>query len=84
MKYPTVGIIHINGEHMWAEPTGQELLRFVITFIMSWKIWTDVTLVLSWFETDDVLTRLEILFEIACLLGYVERCSVLNCVHLLT
>ncbi|KPM35125.1 hypothetical protein AK830_g11441 [Neonectria ditissima] len=65
-----VGIIHINGEHMWAEPTGQELLRFVITFIMSWKIWTDVILVLSWFETDDVLTRLEILFEIACLLGF--------------
>lgn len=57
---------------MWAEPTGLELLRFSITFIMSWKIWTDVTLVLSWFETDDVLARLEILFEIACLLGYVE------------
>ncbi|KAM0440732.1 hypothetical protein ACHAPT_000033 [Fusarium lateritium] len=65
-----VGIIHINGEHVWAEPTGKELLRFVITFIMSWKIWADVTLVLSWFETDDVLTRLEILFEIACLLGF--------------
>ncbi|KAM6537206.1 hypothetical protein FALCPG4_003144 [Fusarium falciforme] len=65
-----VGIIHINGEHVWAEPTGKELLRFAITFIMSWKIWADVTLVLSWFETDDVLTRLEILFEIACLLGF--------------
>lgn len=68
-----VGIIHINGEHVWAEPTGKELLRFAITFIMSWKIWADVTLVLSWFETDDVMTRLEILFEIACLLGYVDR-----------
>ncbi|RMJ11156.1 hypothetical protein CDV36_009214 [Fusarium kuroshium] len=65
-----VGIIHINGEHVWAEPTGKELLRFAITFIMSWKIWADVTLVLSWFETDDVFTRLEILFEIACLLGF--------------
>ncbi|KAL2675025.1 hypothetical protein Neosp_011205 [[Neocosmospora] mangrovei] len=65
-----VGIIHINGEHVWAEPTGKELLRFAITFIMSWKIWADVTLVLSWFETDDVKTRLEILFEIACLLGF--------------
>lgn len=38
---------------------------------MSWKIWSDITLILSWFETDDVFTRLEILFEIACLLGYV-------------
>ncbi|KAF9770818.1 hypothetical protein IL306_011576 [Fusarium sp. DS 682] len=36
---------------------------------MSWKIWSDITLILSWFETDDVFTRLEILFEIACLLG---------------
>ncbi|KAM5355648.1 hypothetical protein ACJ41O_002294 [Fusarium nematophilum] len=65
-----VGIIHINGEHVWAEPTGKELLRFTITFIMSWRIWADVTLALSWFETDDIMTRLEILFEIACLLGF--------------
>ncbi|KAK7403576.1 hypothetical protein QQX98_010669 [Neonectria punicea] len=65
-----VGIIHTNGEHIWAEPTGHELLRFVITFIMSWKIWSDVVLALSWFETDDVLTRLEILYVIACLLGF--------------
>ncbi|KAI1066022.1 hypothetical protein LB507_000081 [Fusarium sp. FIESC RH6] len=65
-----VGIIHVNGEHAWAEPTGKELLRFAITFIMSWKIWSDITLILSWFETDDVFTRLEILFEIACLLGF--------------
>lgn len=40
---------------------------------MSWKIWSDITLILSWFETDDVFTRLEILFEIACLLGYVSN-----------
>ncbi|KAJ4271655.1 hypothetical protein NW762_000360 [Fusarium torreyae] len=65
-----VGIIHVNGEHVWAEPTGEELLRFAITFIMSWKIWSDITLIMSWFETDDVFTRLEILFEIACLLGF--------------
>ncbi|KAI5462282.1 bacterial low temperature requirement A protein-domain-containing protein [Mariannaea sp. PMI_226] len=65
-----VGIIHINGEHMWADPTGRELLRFAITFIMSWKLWADLTLTLSWFETNDVFTRVEILFEIACLLGF--------------
>lgn len=53
-------------------PTGAELLRFAVTFIMSWKIWTDITMAVSWFETDDILTRLEILFEIACLLGYVQ------------
>lgn len=55
---------------MSEEPTGFELLRFAVTFIMSWKIWTDITMNVSWFETDDVLTRCEMLFEIACLLGY--------------
>ncbi|KAK5997012.1 hypothetical protein PT974_02361 [Cladobotryum mycophilum] len=65
-----VGIIHSNGEHMAEDPTGHELLRFVITFIMTWKIWTDITTTLSWFETDDVVTRMEILFAIACLLGF--------------
>ncbi|KAH7321109.1 bacterial low temperature requirement A protein-domain-containing protein [Stachybotrys elegans] len=65
-----VAIIHINGEHIAEDPTGFELLRFAITFIMSWKIWADITQTLSWFETDDVLTRFLILFEIACLLGF--------------
>ncbi|OAA79333.1 Low temperature requirement A [Akanthomyces lecanii RCEF 1005] len=65
-----VGIIHSNGEHMAEEPTGHELLRFAITFIMSWKIWTEITYALSWFESDDVLTKVEVLFNLACLLGF--------------
>ncbi|EGR52249.1 uncharacterized protein TRIREDRAFT_53747 [Trichoderma reesei QM6a] len=65
-----VGIIHSNGEHMAEEATARELLRFVITFVMTWKIWTDITLTLSWFETDDVVTRLEILFCMSCLIGF--------------
>ncbi len=36
---------------------------------MSWKIWSDVMQLISWFETDDILQRIEILFLIACLLG---------------
>ena len=56
---------------MTEEPNGYELLRFSVTFIMSWNVWTDSTLTLSWFESDDVFTRLEILFMIACLLAYV-------------
>ncbi|KAM3427316.1 hypothetical protein NHJ13734_009025 [Beauveria thailandica] len=65
-----VGIIHSNGEHMSEESTGYELLRFSVTFIMSWKIWTDITMTVSWFQTDDVLTRMGVLFEIACLLAF--------------
>lgn len=56
---------------MSAEPQGRMLLRFAITFLMSWKIWSDITLCLSWFETDDVWTRVGILFEIACLMACV-------------
>lgn len=65
------GIIHDNGVRMTATPTGRSLLRFAITFLMSWKIWTDVTQSLSWFEADDILTRVKMLFEIACLLACV-------------
>jgi hypothetical protein len=50
---------------------GKELLRFVITFVMSLNIWSDVTRYVSWFETDDVFTQVLVLFEIVCLLGYV-------------
>lgn len=54
---------------MAEEATGYELLRFVITFVMTWRIWTSITLTLSWFESDDVVTRLEILFCISTLIG---------------
>lgn len=64
-----VGIIAINGDHAAEGPTGYELLRFSITFIMSWKIWSDLALIISWFETDDILQRLFVLFVMSCLLG---------------
>ena len=68
-----VGILAINGDHAGEEPTGQELLRFSITFIMSWKIWSDLALVISWFETDDIFQRVSVIFIMACLLGYVPH-----------
>ncbi|TVY12845.1 hypothetical protein LARI1_G008847, partial [Lachnellula arida] len=64
-----VGIIAINGDHAAESPTGYELLRFSITFIMSWKIWSDLALIISWFETDDIMQRLFVLFVMSCLLG---------------
>lgn len=67
-----VGILAINGDHASEVPNGQELLRFTITFIMSWKIWSDLGLIVSWFETDDILQRVSVIFIMACLLGYVE------------
>ena len=72
-----VGILAINGDHAAEDPTGYELLRFAITFIMSWKIWSDVALIISWFKTDDIIQRVSVLFTMACLLGYVS-CHILH------
>lgn len=65
-----VGIIAINGDNAAEEANGHGLLRFVVTFGMSWKIWNDVQQFVSWFDADDVVHRVEIVFLIACLLGY--------------
>jgi low temperature requirement protein LtrA len=66
-----VGILAINGDHAAEDPNGYELLRFSITFIMSWKIWSDLALIISWFETDDIMQRLSVMIIMACLLGLV-------------
>ena len=65
-----VGIIAINGDAASEHPDGFSLLKFVITFTLSWKIWNDMALIISWFETDDIVQRLSILFLLACLFGY--------------
>lgn len=65
-----VGVIAINGDNASEEANGHALVRFVITFGMSWKIWNDVQQFVSWFDSDDVVHRVEIVFLIACLLGY--------------
>ena len=65
----TVGIIAINGDHVAEGADAHELLRFIVTFGMSWKMWTDLTQFIAWFESDDVLQRVEFLFFISCLLG---------------
>ncbi len=64
-----VGILAVAGDHAAEEPTAKELLHFSITFIMSWKIWADVGLIISWFETDDIRQRVSVMFIMACLLG---------------
>ena len=65
-----VGIIAITGDTAAEHPTGESLLRFVITFIMGWKFWSDISLLISWFDSDDVLRRMSVLFILTCLLGF--------------
>ncbi|CAK7271482.1 hypothetical protein SEPCBS119000_004630 [Sporothrix epigloea] len=64
-----VGIIAVNGDHTAESANGFELLRFVVTLCLSWKVWSDVTQLVSWFSTNDVVQRVEILFLFSCLLG---------------
>ncbi|KAI9699276.1 MAG: hypothetical protein M1836_002886 [Candelina mexicana] len=47
-----VGIIAINGDNAVEFADGKSLLRFCITFILSWKLWSDLTMIISWFETE--------------------------------
>jgi len=65
-----VGIIGISGDYAAELANGAGLLQFAITFILGWKVWSDITLFVSWFEADDIVRRLCVLFNLVCLLGY--------------
>lgn len=65
-----VGIIAITGDSAAEHPTGESLLRFAITFIMGWKFWSDIGVLISWFDSDDVLRRCSVLLILTCLLGF--------------
>ena len=51
-----VGIIAVIGDAAAEDATGYGLLRFAVTFILGWKMWSDLTLVVSWFETNGTLS----------------------------
>ncbi|KAF2397929.1 hypothetical protein EJ06DRAFT_532914 [Trichodelitschia bisporula] len=65
-----VGIIAIAGDGAAEAATGEALLRFAIVFVLSWKFWTDLTALIAWFDADDVVRRLTVLFTLTCLLGF--------------
>ncbi|KAG9043745.1 hypothetical protein FS837_009172 [Tulasnella sp. UAMH 9824] len=74
-----VGIIAFNGDKATEDPTGSGFLRFCVTFIPSWKIWSDVAVLVSQFESDDIFQRFSILFILACLVGY--TCNIMEAFH---
>lgn len=47
-----VGIIAVIGDKAAEDATGFALMRFAITFIMGWKMWSDLTVLISWFGRD--------------------------------
>ena len=65
-----VGIIAIMGDRAAETPSGEALLQFCVTFLLSWKLWSDITLVVSWIETDDIIQRVCIVFVMICLVGF--------------
>ncbi|KAF2660174.1 hypothetical protein K491DRAFT_589607 [Lophiostoma macrostomum CBS 122681] len=65
-----VGIIAITGDHAVEHPDAEQLRNFIILFAMSWKFWSDIALLISWFDSDDILRRCSVLFILTCLLGF--------------
>lgn len=65
-----VGIIAVVGDAAAEDATGFGLMRFSVTFILGWKIWSDLTLIVSWFETNDIFQRILVLFVMICLFGF--------------
>ena len=49
-----VGIIAVVGDAAAEDATGLGLLRFAVTFVLGWKMWSDLTLIVSWFETNGI------------------------------
>lgn len=65
-----VGIIAIVGDTAAEHATRLGFMQFVITFTLGWKMWNDLTLFISWFETNDIWHRIFVLFVMVCLFGY--------------
>ena len=65
-----VGLIAIMGDTAAEEPTSEALLRFCVTLILSYQLWSSVTTINSWFVSNDLFQRFCIVFFTTCLVGY--------------
>ena len=65
-----VGVIDIIGEKAVEHPSGLSLLHFVIVFSIAWKIWSDMTNIINWFDIDDIFQRVCVAFYLICLFGF--------------
>ena len=65
-----VGIIGIIGDKAVQDPTGKSILEYTITFLVGWKIWADLTMIINWFEMNDIFGRVAVLLYLSCLFGF--------------
>ncbi|KAJ4501928.1 hypothetical protein HRR80_009524 [Exophiala dermatitidis] len=65
-----VGVIDIVGERAVEHAGGLSLLHFIIIFNIGWRIWSDLSLIVNYFEIDDIFHRLSVIFYLVCLFGF--------------
>ena len=65
-----VGVIDYVGEAAVTNASAESLLHFVIVFSLAYKIWSDLTVTVNWFEVEDVFGRLMIILILCCLYGF--------------
>jgi low temperature requirement protein LtrA len=70
-----VGILAISGDGAAEEASGRALLRFAITFILAWKLWSDVGTFVAWISADDIIRRISVLIILVFLLGLTTNMS---------
>ncbi|KAG8941282.1 hypothetical protein FRC04_004644 [Tulasnella sp. 424] len=70
-----VGIIAINADNAIEDSTPSPLLHFATTFLPTWKVWSDIAILVSQFEADSLTQRSIILFILACLVGFTTNIS---------
>lgn len=69
-----VGVIDYVGEVAVVNASSESFLHFIILFSLAYKIWSDLTVTINWFEVDDVVGRFVVLFVLCCLYGF--NCNV--------
>jgi hypothetical protein len=65
-----VGVIAAISDTASGDATSEALLHYIITYIMSCRMWADVTNMTNSFEMGDIVQRLLILIFLLCLLGF--------------
>ncbi|KAK5951171.1 hypothetical protein OHC33_007924 [Knufia fluminis] len=65
-----VGVIDMVGEVAVIHASASTFVNFLILFSLAYKIWSDLTVMVNWFEVEDCVGRLGILFVLCCLYGF--------------
>lgn len=65
-----VGVIDYVGEAAVTKASSVTFLHFVILFSLAYKIWSDLTVTINWFEVEDCFGRFFVLFILCCLYGF--------------